>query len=75
MVTPQSRGYRITENPRYLESLVRAADFLARIRRSEESWLRHSFRGIPHSYHSRVAWPLLEVSELSNKKEHRQAAS
>ena len=68
------RGAVETGEGRYLEAATRAADFLADVRSDPERWRAHSYQGIPHAYHARVAWHLLETSRLTEDERHRDAA-
>lgn len=66
--------YSRTAEEKYLEAARRAADWLAGIQDEDGRWSRHTFNAIPHAYHSRVAWPMLEVFALTGQAAHREAA-
>jgi hypothetical protein len=57
--------YRETGEDRYLECAVRAGEWLASVQDDDGKWTRHAIFVVPHAYHARVAWPLLELHELS----------
>lgn len=53
--------YEFTKDTRYLDAAIRAADWLCSIIDPDGKWSRFTYNEIPHAYHSRVAWSLLEV--------------
>ena len=62
------------QNGKYYDALEHASDFLTEVRGDEKRWLQHSYGGITHTYHSRVAWYLLAASKITGSAEHRAAA-
>lgn len=58
------RTYKETERKKYLEAAVKAANWLVRVQDEDGIWKRFTYNEIPHVYHTRVAWPLLELYEL-----------
>jgi uncharacterized protein YyaL (SSP411 family) len=66
--------YGVTKNKTYLTSMVRAADWLCGIQEKDGSWLKHTFGNKKHTYHTRVAWGLLEVFRVTKNKKYRLAA-
>ncbi len=62
-----------TGEQRYLDAAVRAGDWLASIQEPDGRWVRHSHNGIPHAYHARVAWPLLELAARTRDARHTAA--
>lgn len=66
--------YRHTSDTRYLYAARRAADWLVDIQDDDGKWSKHTFNSMPHAYHSRVAWPILEVYALTKDAKYRQAA-
>jgi hypothetical protein len=61
-------------DPRYLEAIRRAADWLVSVQDEDGKWSQHTYQGIPHAYHSRVAWPMLQAHALTQDPAHRAAA-
>jgi uncharacterized protein YyaL (SSP411 family) len=61
--------FRITNSDKYLDSSVRAARWLLSIQEPTGEWLRYSYGGIGHAYHTRVSWALLEVYQEVNDNE------
>lgn len=60
---------------RFLGPAERAGRFLVETQDSDGAWRgRHSFRGIPHVYKSRVAWALIRLSEATGDDGYRRAA-
>lgn len=66
--------YKETNNDKFLESAVKAGDFLLRIQEKEGYWKRYSLENIPHTYDSRVAYALLSVYQITRKEKFRKAA-
>jgi hypothetical protein len=66
--------YRYTGNQRYLSAAVKAADWLCLNQDSDGKWSKYTYNGIPHAYHSRVAWSLLEVYKNTNNSKYLDAA-
>ena len=65
--------HRHTGEQRYLDAAARAGDWLAKIQEPDGRWVRHSHNGIPHAYHARVAWPLLELAAVTHDARHADA--
>lgn len=66
--------YQVTKKPKYLDSAIRAADFLCSVQESDGSWLKFTYGQMVHTYHTRVAWSLLKVYQLTKTKKYRQKA-
>ncbi len=66
--------YGQTGQQRFLDAAVRAADWLLSIQDGDGKWSRYAFQGIPHTYHTRVAWSLLEVYRHTGSTKYRDAA-
>jgi hypothetical protein len=66
-------AYRRTGQPKYLDSAIKAADFLCSIQEPNGSWLKHTFGNATHTYHTRVAWGILKVFELTGEVRFKQA--
>jgi len=56
--------YKETQRSNYLESAKRAANWLLKIQDEDGAWRRFTYNNIPHVYHTRVVWPLLELYEI-----------
>jgi hypothetical protein len=67
--------YRSTGEAKYLDAASSAADWLLKIQEHDGSWRQHTYENTPHAYHSRVAWPLLEVAEATQQSRYREAAA
>jgi hypothetical protein len=66
--------YKATGEERYLNAAVRASDWLCSIIDNDGKWSRYTYNGIPHAYHSRVAWSLFVMAELTADNRYRMAA-
>jgi rhamnogalacturonyl hydrolase YesR len=60
-----TRMYKETQQRKYLEAALKAANWLMEVQDDDGAWRRFTYKGIPHVYHTRVAWPLLELHELT----------
>jgi DUF1680 family protein len=66
--------YRRTALQKYLDSAIRAGDWLTAVQDSDGKWVKHAYHGVPTTYHSRVAWPLLELAQASGSSKYAKAA-
>jgi len=66
--------YRATTEERFLQAAIRAADWLLEMQDADGKWSRHTYLAAPRAYHTRVAWPLLEVYALTDQPRYREAA-
>ncbi len=67
-------AYKKTSDKKYLEALIKAGAFLVKIRKEEGLWLQHCYKNIPHAYHSRVAWAILELYSLTEERKYLDTA-
>jgi rhamnogalacturonyl hydrolase YesR len=68
------RAYQETERDSYLTSARKAGDWLVSMQDVDGSWRNYAYNGIPHSYYTRVAWPLLELFNLTKEERYREGA-
>lgn len=66
--------YRVTKDSKYLNALIRACDWLVSIQDDDGKWSQFVHNKVPHTYHSRVAWPLLEAYKITGKEIYKTAA-
>lgn len=66
--------YRKTKKEKYLKAAKMAADWLVSIQDEDGKWSKYSYKNKAHTYHSRVAWPLLEVFKLTNDDKYKDSA-
>jgi hypothetical protein len=60
---------------RYLSAAREGGRFLVRSQQRDGTWVGpHSYRGIPHTYKSRVAWALLKLARATGEPAPRDAA-
>ncbi len=69
------RGYKETNEERYLAAAEKAGDWLVSIQNPDGKWDRNVYQNIVHSYNVRVAWALLELNEILPKKKYFNAAN
>lgn len=67
-------AYEKTKLEKFRESAYRAAKFLASIQEKNGSWISHTFGNKPHTYHTRVAWGMLWVAEITGDASIQKAA-
>lgn len=66
--------FQNTGDNKYLSAAVKAADWLCINMEDDGTWVKFAYQGIPHAYHSRVSWALLEVFKLTNNLKYKEAA-
>ncbi|MBI3949930.1 MAG: terpene cyclase/mutase family protein [Acidobacteria bacterium] len=66
--------YRGTQLDRFLEAAIKAADWLLRVQDPDGSWSQYALRSVPHTYHTKVAWSLMEVYRLTDEETYKRAA-
>ncbi len=68
------KAYEKTGDEKYRDSAHKAAKFLASIQEKNGSWISHTFGNKPHTYHTRVAWGMLKVAEITSEHSIKKAA-
>jgi uncharacterized protein YyaL (SSP411 family) len=68
------KAYRETADDKYGVAARRAGDWLAKIQEPDGSWRRYTYRETVHTYHTRVAWPLYELYQLTREDRFAVAA-
>jgi len=57
-----------------LQSAVAAGRALCSIQNADGTWTTHSYKNIPHAYHTRVAWPLAALGKQADEESFVAAA-
>ncbi|MDB4347294.1 glycoside hydrolase family 127 protein [Bacteroidia bacterium] len=65
--------YQQTKDRKYLAAAQKAGDWLCEIQEADGTWQQHTTLG-PKSYHSRVAWSLLELDACEPNKLYMEKA-
>lgn len=68
------RTYEETDKEVYLNASKMAGDCLVKSQDYNGAWRKYTFNEIPHSYHSRVAWALLKLYEVTKRNSYKEAA-
>ena len=66
--------YEGTKINKYLVSAIKAANYLVSIQEKDGSWIKNTYGNTTHTYHSRVAWGLLKVYQISKITKFKKAA-
>lgn len=66
--------YKITGDDKYLQSLVRACDWLAGLQEENGSWIKMASMGVARVYDSYVVHPMLLVFEITKNEKYKLAA-
>jgi len=66
--------YRETKLNKFLDAATKAANWLISIQDDDGKWSKYTYKASPHSYHTRVAWPLLELYKFTKKEQFKIAA-
>lgn len=67
--------YMASGKSQYLASARRAADFLVQEIQPNGTWITYTDNNLPRAYHSRVAYALLKVYEITHNQNYRTAAT
>lgn len=60
--------YGQTGEQRFADAAHRAGLWLVRVQDESGAWTRFTHEGVPHAYHTRVAWPMLAVAETTGDR-------
>ena len=66
--------YQNTGQDVWLENSKKAADWVISKQNKDGSWIRCSNNREPHSYYTRVSWPLMELAHLNGSDKFYSAA-
>jgi len=66
--------YQETGESRFLNAAVKAADWLADVQDDDGKWSRYTLNNVPHAYHTRVVWPILEVYAQTKNERYKLCA-
>ncbi len=66
--------YKKTREIKYLNSAIKAANFLCRVQSNNGDWQKYSYGNKSNTYHTRVAWALLKVYQLTENVKYKNAA-
>ena len=58
--------YHHSQSSRYLDAAIRAAAWLVSVQDGDGGWRTGTFRNSARAYHTRVAWPLLNLYRITN---------
>ena len=67
-------AWRETNNPVYLQAAVDAADWLAGVQDASGAWVCHQHLGVVKVIDTRVAWALLELTQVTSRPSYITAA-
>ena len=65
--------YKVTGGEQFLGSAQKCVDFLVACQSEDGAWRQCTYNDVPHTYHARVAWVLLDFAQAAN--DHRALAS
>ncbi len=66
--------YKKNKDPRFLESISKACEWLLNNQEKDGSWIKNSYNSRPHTYYTRVASALLESGYICKNKKYVEAA-
>lgn len=67
------RAWAETGDESFLAAAKRAGDFLVAHQDDDGAWRRAAYAGIPHAYHARVAWPMLQLHRATGDERYELA--
>ena len=65
------RSFYETSNEIYKHAAIKAGDWLSRIQDADGTWSQYTHAGLPRAYHTRVAWALIELYNLTSDEKFR----
>ncbi len=68
------RCYKETKNDKYLQSAIKAGNWIVSVQDDDGAWRKYSYHGIPHTYYTRVAQPLMELHEAVGSQKYKKSA-
>ncbi|MHC4944905.1 MAG: prenyltransferase/squalene oxidase repeat-containing protein [Planctomycetota bacterium] len=63
-----TEAFHRTSDRRFGRAAARAGAWLADVQDDDGAWRRHTYKDRFHAYHTRVAWPLVEIGLLLDDK-------
>jgi len=66
--------YKHTHDEKYLNSCIKAADWLCDIQESDGSWVKNAYMNVARVYDSYVDVPLLQLCQLTGNKRYKETA-
>jgi hypothetical protein len=60
-------AYRRSRNDRYLDAALGAGRWLKEVQDEDGAWRRFAYKNRLHAYHTRVAWPLVDLGVLAGE--------
>lgn len=63
--------YKHTKISKYLDSAIKAADFLCKVQEKNGSWIKYEYGGCSRTYETRSSWALLKVFEITKNKKYK----
>ena len=57
--------YKYTKNENYMKAALRCAKWLISVQEEDGSWVKYAYHNKARTYHSRVAWAIAEVGNLT----------
>jgi uncharacterized protein YyaL (SSP411 family) len=67
-------AYGQTAREEFLRAACRAGDFLLSCQDESGCFVRHTYKGIPHTYNTRTAWGLLCLHQTTKDRRYLEAA-
>lgn len=66
--------YKQTGNDIYRKTAIKAGNWLIDIQDDDGAWRKFTYNSIPHVYHTRVAWSLLELNNVISSDTYLESA-
>jgi len=61
--------YNFSKEKKWLDSAIRAGEWLVSVQEKNGSWIKNSYNEIPHTYYSRVGSILIQLGNTAGRKE------
>ncbi len=66
--------FKKTGDKKYLEAAIRASDWLVDIQDDDGKWSKNAYLDNPKVFHTRVAWPVFELYEITGNRKYKKSA-
>lgn len=63
--------FKHTKIHKYLDSAIKAADFLCLNQEKDGGWIKYEYGGIARTYETRSSWALLKVFEITKNQKYK----
>ena len=67
-------AFHYSNDERFIKAAKAAGDWLLNVQDEDGAWRTCTYHSIPHTYHSRVAWPLVKLYNVTEEMKYLEGA-